>query len=310
MHPKIIVMAVATLLLAACSSTPPRTGAHPASTDTPASAPTPGGYLAGDGPDGNVPTNIDATPDAIPKAEPLHRYANRPYKALGKEYTPLTTVGTYKERGIASWYGKKFHGQRTSIGETYNMYAMSAAHPTLPIPSYARVTNVSTGKSVVVRVNDRGPFMHDRIIDLSYTAAHKLGIIGNGSAEVEVESLAPDAVTSPVAPAEPVQSTPLETPVAATPIAAPAAEAVATTNAAPGGKVYLQLGAFKTQASAKNFMDKMQHKLGRSAQSLSLHTQGGMVRVRLGTYNSADEARAAAEKLHAELGVKPFVSAQ
>ena len=97
-----------------------------------------GGYLPGDGPGTDTPTNLDTIPDAEPKSEPLHRYANRPYTALGKTYTPLTVVGNYRERGIASWYGKKFHGQRTSSGEVHDMYAMTAAHPTLPIPSYAR----------------------------------------------------------------------------------------------------------------------------------------------------------------------------
>ena len=311
MQAKIVLMTAAALILVACGSAPQRNAPAPAS----------GGYLAGDGPDANVPANIDATPDAVPRAEPLHRYANRPYKALGKEYTPLTTVGTYKERGIASWYGRKFNGQRTSIGETYDMYAMSAAHPTLPIPSYARVTNLSNHKSVIVRINDRGPFMHDRIIDLSYAAAHKLGIIANGSAEVEVESLAPDAVTSPVAPIEPVQSTPLEPPVASAPAvastvaasaatAAPAAAAAtpATPIAEVRNNVYLQLGAFKTQTSAQQFMAKMQAKLGNIPQKLAIHHQDGLMRVRLGPYANANEARDAADKLHAKLGVKAFVS--
>lgn len=308
MRKHIVVTAFATLILAACGSAPQRAATHATAPATPSTAPTSGGYLSGDGPDANVPANIDATPDAIPRAEPLHRYANRPYKALGKEYTPLTSVGKYKGRGTASWYGKKFHGQRTSIGETYDMYAMSAAHTTLPIPSYARVTNLSNHRSVIVRVNDRGPFMHDRIIDLSYTAAHKLGIIGNGSAEVEVESLTPDAVISPVAPIEPVQSTPLETPaVAALPVAeaTPTAPAVESRN-----NVYLQLGAFKTQTSANQFLAKMRNKLGHSQQKLVLLHQDGLMRVRLGPYANANEARDAAEKLHARLGVKPFVSAK
>ncbi len=307
MNQKFALMAVITLLLAACSSAPQR------SDTTPASSNNTGGYLAGDGPDTNTPANIDDTPDAVPKAEPLHRYANRPYKALGKEYIPLTEVGKYKQRGIASWYGKKFHGQRTSIGETYNMYAMSAAHPTLPIPSYARVTNLSNKKSVIVRVNDRGPFMHDRIIDLSYTAAHKLGILGTGSAEVEVESLAPDTVTTTATPAPVVQSTPMESTVVATPLPEPTTTSTVETEhtTAPiKGKVYLQLGAFKNYGSAKQYMDKMQQKLGYSAQSLSLHHQGDMIRVRLGTYDNADEAREAAEKLYGKLGVKPFISQQ
>src|SRR3990172_7631320 len=133
MSKKIIVLALAALLLAACSSAPQRK-AEPGVT----TAPTGGGYLAGDGPGADAPANLDEIPDAVPRSEPLHRYANRPYIALGKTYTPLTSAGAFKQRGIASWYGKKFHGQRTSAGEVYDMYAMTAAHPTLPIPSYAR----------------------------------------------------------------------------------------------------------------------------------------------------------------------------
>lgn len=311
MHPKKLVMVCATLLLAACSSLPqqpPSQEATPAVTPTTSptvAVPGSGGYLAGDGPDEKVPANLDSLPDAVPKAEPLHRYANRPYKALGKTYTPLLSVGHYKARGIASWYGKKFHGQRTSIGETYDMYAMSAAHTILPIPSYARVTNTANGKSVVVRINDRGPFMHDRIIDLSYAAAHKLDIIGAGSMEVEVESLSPDAVVSPAPGMEPVQNTPLENPPpVSAPTPAPAAHVAAAT---PAG-VYLQLGAFKTHSSAQDFMEKMQHKLGHSSHKLALHSQAGLIRVQIGPYANANEAREAAEKLHGKLGVKPFVS--
>lgn len=308
MHAKIVVMVVATLMLAACGSAPQRPDTH-ASPSSSVSAPAPGsgGYLAGDGPDGNAPANLDAIPDAVPKAEPLHRYANHPYKVLGEEYTPLTTAGNYKKRGIASWYGKKFHGQHTTNGETYDMYGMTAAHPILPIPSYARVTNVATGKSVIVRINDRGPFMHDRIIDLSYAAAYKLGIIATGSGEVEVESLNPDAVITPAAISEPVQSTPIESPAVSAPLAV-ASSVAASKPAAARGNIYLQLGAFKTESSAKHFMAKMQSKLGRSAQTLSLHHQSGMIRVRLGSYNDADEARIAADKLHKKLGVKAFVS--
>src|SRR4029077_6570820 len=134
---------------------------------------------------------LDSIADAVPRAEPLHRAANRPYIVFGREYVPATTLRQYRERGIASWYGRKFHGEKTSTGETYDMYGMTAAHPTLPLPSYARVTNVSTGKVVVVRVNDRGPFLHSRIIDLSYAAAHKIGIAQRGSGEVEVEAILP-----------------------------------------------------------------------------------------------------------------------
>ena len=127
----------------------------------------------------------------MPRVEPLHKYANRPYTALGREYVPMTSLQPFRQRGIASWYGTRYHGQKTSSGELYDMYAMSAAHPTLPIPSYARVTNLANGRSVVVRINDRGPFRSARVIDLSYVAAHRLGFIQAGQAQVEVEAIVP-----------------------------------------------------------------------------------------------------------------------
>ena len=152
----------------------------------PSAAPKRGGaYYQDDGPGDNAPADIDAIPDAVPQAEPLHRFANRPYAVLGRNFVPLATASGYRARGIASWYGKKFHGQKTSSGELYDMYAMTAAHPTLPIPSYVRVTNPGNQRSVIVRVNDRGPFHADRIIDLSYTAAYKLGYVNTGSTLVE-----------------------------------------------------------------------------------------------------------------------------
>ena len=259
-----------------------------------------GGYLAGDGPGADVPPNLDAIPDAVPKAEPLHRYANRPYSALGKTYTPRQTTGSYKERGIASWYGKKFHGQHTSIGEVYDMYGMTAAHPTLPIPSYARVTNPANGKSVIVRINDRGPFLHDRIMDLSYVAAYKLGYINNGSAEVEVESIAVDGNTPVVAAAEPpaLKVEPL-TPDPVIPV---------EKAGKPTGAVFLQLGAFKSQEGAESFLARMRTELGNSGKTLSLYDQKGLTRVHIGPYATAAEAREAAAKLAATLGFKPFVS--
>lgn len=157
------------------------------------SAPKTGGYYKDDGPGANPPGNLASIPDATPRAEPLHKYANRPYEVFGKKYVPLGSVQAFKQRGVASWYGKRFHGQKTSSGETYDMYAMTAAHPILPIPSYARVTSVKTGRHVVVRINDRGPFHSGRIIDLSYAAAYRLGFIGAGSGEVEIESIVPGA---------------------------------------------------------------------------------------------------------------------
>jgi len=169
-----VALLLAIVALAGCSSTPEKR---------------PGGYYKDDGPGDS--RRLASIPDAVPRAEPLHRYANLPYERMGKKYVPLTRVGIYKQRGTASWYGKRFHGSPTSSGEKYDMYRMSAAHPILPIPSYARVTNLANGRSVVVRVNDRGPFHAGRAIDLSYAAAYRLGYTAQGSAQVEIEQIVP-----------------------------------------------------------------------------------------------------------------------
>ena len=137
-------MALATVLLTACGSAPKKTEG--------------GKYYLDDGPPASVPDNLSSVPDAVPKEEPFHKFANRPYTVMGRTYVPIVNKERTVQRGIASWYGKKFHGQRTSSGEIYDMFAMTAAHPTFPIPSYARVTNVKNGRSVIVRINDRGPF--------------------------------------------------------------------------------------------------------------------------------------------------------
>jgi rare lipoprotein A len=273
---------------------------------TPAPATTGGGYLSGDGPGADAPANLDAIPDAVPKAEPLHRYANRPYSALGKTYTPLLAPGNYKQRGIASWYGKKFHGQRTSIGEIYDMYGMTAAHPTLPIPSYARVTNPANGKSVIVRINDRGPFLHERIMDLSYVAAYKLGYVNNGSTEVEVESIAVDA-SAPVTGVVEASTVSVE-PITVAPIAPTSPSIPVDTAGGSTGKVFLQLGAFKSAQGAESFLSKMSTEVGDSGKTLTLYEKDGLTRVHLGPYMNADEARNAASRLATKLGFKPFVS--
>jgi rare lipoprotein A len=170
-----ILFVVPALLLAACGG----------------GAPVP---LVKDGLPSDVPQNLDAIPDATPREEARSASVNPPsYEVDGLRYYVLKTGLGYRERGLASWYGTKFHGKHTSTGETYDMFAMTAAHKTLPIPCYVRVTNVATGKQVVVRVNDRGPFHSGRIIDLSYAAATRLGIVKNGSALVEVETVTPGA---------------------------------------------------------------------------------------------------------------------
>lgn len=199
------------VMLAACGSSPVRsperdTGKQPsgptvvkpsvARAPTPAPALPPansgrGGYYLDDGPGDAVPEGLAELPDAEPKVEPYAPRGNSPYKVFGKTYTPLVDDQPFVQRGVGSWYGKKFHGQKTSSGELYDMYKMTAAHPILPIPSYARITNLVNGKQVIVRINDRGPFHSNRVIDLSYTAALKLGYLSSGSAQLQVERLLP-----------------------------------------------------------------------------------------------------------------------
>lgn len=245
----------AALLLAACATSPvpqaPQPEARPTppapATNTAAAKPKPvlkrgGGYYKDDGPGDDIPANLDAVPDAEPRLEPLHPFANNPYSVFGKEYIPANEIRPYHEEGLASWYGRKFNGKPTSSGEKYDMYGMTAAHPTLPIPSYARITNLRNGKSVIVRINDRGPFHSGRSIDLSYAAAYKLDYLDTGHTDVEIEAIVPEGVEvlaenippirqrgKPVKRA-PVVASAARVPPAADPIAAVAA---ASTPAAP-----------------------------------------------------------------------------
>ena len=211
------------LLLAGCGSAP-----RPA-TDRPGSSrPAPSSDRDGVGAD--VPPDLANLPDAEPRIEPIRPGgANKPYTALGRDYVPITRDSAFSERGLASWYGKKFHGRRTASGETYDMYAMTAAHPTLPLPSYARISNPANGREVVVRVNDRGPFHAGRIVDLSYAAALRLDLL-RGVAPVELERLTFDEIRAGTWRRGDAEATRLAS--AAAPRAAPAANAAAATLAA------------------------------------------------------------------------------
>ena len=235
-------------------------------------------YYADDGPPEHVPPGLAKTPDALPREEPLSAHANRPYVALGRTYTPDTSDAPFQQRGIASWYGRQFQGNRTASGEPYDMFAMSAAHPTLPIPSYARVTSVHDGSSVVVRINDRGPFLHDRIIDLSYAAAVRLGIAGAGSGEVIVEKITTREIAA-ARPTRPVVASGAVTTSATTgtssasaPAPLPLPLALAAAALAPGPNVAalsteratpiatnwsVQLGAFAVSAHAEALRDRV-----------------------------------------------------
>ena len=152
-------------------------------------------YFQHDGPGELAPHALQTVPESTPRDEPLARAANQPYVVFGKTYAPAKERRTQIERGVASWYGRQFHGRKTATGDRYDMYAVSAAHPTLPLPSYVRVTNLENQRSIVVRVNDRGPFLQGRIIDLSYAAAAKLGFVHKGSTAVEVATIVPQKPT-------------------------------------------------------------------------------------------------------------------
>jgi len=268
---------LAALVLAACGTTPPRGGA----------------YYKDDGPGANPPPNLEQIADAQPRIEPLNRAANRPYEVFGKRYVPLTSLQPFHQRGIASWYGRRFNGKPTSSGEPYDMYAMTAAHTVLPIPSYARVTNLANGRSVVVRINDRGPFHSGRIIDLSYAAAHKLGYVGAGSARVEVDSVVPGSR------AETAAAQPVAAPAPAAPSVAPQAAATE-----PSG-VYIQLGAFSARESAESFRAQVYRELDWLSDVIHVLASGGLYKLHLGPYQSQYQARAVAQRIEAELNFKP-----
>jgi rare lipoprotein A len=284
-----VLTAVAAIVLAACSSTQKREAPSPAAVATP---PKSGGYYKNDGPGDNPPANLDSIPEAVPKLEPLSRFSNRPYTVFGVEYVPATTLRPYKERGIASWYGRLFHNQKTSNGETYDMYGMTAAHPTLPLPSYARVTNVATGKSVVVRVNDRGPFHPGRVIDLSYAAAYRIGIAQKGSGQVEVESILPGDAPPQVA------VTPLPQLAIAEAVSTPAMPL----RQEPGGYM-VQLGAFANNANAQGFVANIANQVAPLGVEAKVHEGNGLFRVSVGPYPTRDEATRVADRLRDALGL-------
>ena len=207
-----------------------------------------GGYYLDDGPDACAAVDLARIPDAVPKREPRAAYGNNAYTTLGERYTPLRDARGYRERGIASWYGKKFHGRPTSSREPYDMYAMTAAHKTLPLPSYVRVRNLSNGRAAIVRVNDRGPFLHNRLIDLSYAAASRLGIVGSGTGIVEVEVV------------EPEESAPRMAANQAIPPRRPGLEIMPTAAAdtRPPPKLYLQVGAFARPDNAESLRRRLE----------------------------------------------------
>jgi rare lipoprotein A len=267
-----------------------------------------GGYYLDDGPGDNPPANLDQVPDAVPRLEPLVRGTARPYSVMGRSYAPMSELAPYRERGMATWYGRRYHGSRTASGEVYDMYRMTGAHPVLPIPSYARVTNLGNGRSVIVRINDRGPFLGDRLIDLSYVAAYKLDLLRNGSALVEVESIIPG--TGPAAPGPITVEAPAGPLPAATAEAAPAAalpEPIAAAAPAQASGYYLQLGAFSVRDNAERFAERMRAVLAAPDASLAVSSSGSLHRVQAGPYADRASAMAAAGRIGLSLGSEPLI---
>jgi rare lipoprotein A len=240
----------------------------------------PGGFYNDDAPDGPSPVDLGSVLDARPRAEPLNARANEPYTVFGKEYVPYKALIEYRRQGTVSWYGRKFHGQRTWSGEIYDMYAMTAAHPTLPIPSYARITNLENKRSAIVRINDRGPFHSGRVMDVSYAAAYKLGFAQSGVATVEVESF----------------------------VFADPAESPATLHATsePGG-VFLQLGAFGSSPNAESFRHKVDPQLKELGLAARSALRDKLYRVLVGPFKTRAEAAEAGEKLRQSLGIRPIL---
>ena len=263
-HRGSLAVALASALLGACGSVPQRPSPATPSATVPAAPPKAAAVPP-------PPADLASIPDAVPRVEPRSRYGNpASYVVFGQRYVLRPSAEGYVERGTASWYGPGFHAARTSSGEPYDMYAMTAAHKTLPIPVFARVTNLRNGRSVVVRINDRGPFVADRLIDLSYTAAWKLDMLRNGTAPVEVRVLTPGtdlpaAQTASMTTPAPTPQAPSSAGTSGMPAAAasplpPLAASTAGTTAiaaanAPG--TMLQAGAFFEQANARGLVERL-----------------------------------------------------
>lgn len=295
------------LLLGACASGP-RTG-------------------GGDGPPANPPRGVESTPDAVPRIEPLRSGGpNKPYRVLGRDYSPEARDVPMREQGLASWYGRKFHGRRTANGEVYDMFAMTAAHKTMPLPSYARVRNPANGREIVVRVNDRGPFVKGRVIDLSYAAARKLGV--EGVAPVEVERLtfeairtgqwrrpapqdsAPDrmaAAPSTAPPMPPTVAAPQQGADAAAAAAGAIERAGEPTASADARGFWVQLGAFRERGGAEDFQQRVSDEIDWLAPLMAVFDDAPLFRLQAGPYASLDDARGAAQRVREALQLVPVI---
>ena len=259
-----------------------------------------GGYYLDDGPGDHPPENIDEIPNATPKVEPFHGRANQPYIALDNKYVPMTSFYPYKERGVASWYGKRYHGKKTSIGEVYDMYSMTGAHTTLPIPCYVRVTNTENNKSVIVRINDRGPFKKDRVIDLSFAAAYKLRLSDKGSGPVEVELIDPRQFSALKKTPDVINEKIKENNVATT--QARLAEVTISTE-----PLYIQAGAFKNEKNADLLLTQLLDMKIENTLLFKKQFSEDFFHVVIGPFNSKDEANNIADLIKSKIKISIFV---
>ncbi len=253
--------------------------------------------------------------------EILHRFANRPYNVFGTDYVPQTDLQqTFSQTGTGSWYGRKFHGQKTSSGEIYDMFAMTAAHPTLPIPSYARVTHTASGKSVVVRVNDRGPFLHQRVIDLSYAAAHRLGYVKDGSAALHVEKITPSmivqgqsfgqggaSVNAVVSSLRPVVMPVLEATAGGVTVAAPPEFSGGSLVKQALGGFFLQLGSFSVEENAQALKSRLSLEFSAELPNLMLVQKTPLIRLVAGPYRNREDALSVSLRLKQAAGLNTFL---
>lgn len=290
-----LFVVVSCLVLVACGGSPvvkPTPTTNTSST-TPENK---GGYYENDGPHENPPDNLDSIPDAVPKVEALYKYSSKPYIALGEKYYPLESATHYKKRGIASWYGKLFHGKKTAIGETYDMYSMTAAHTILPLPSYAKVTNIENGRSVIVRVNDRGPFKHEREIDLSYAAAYKLRLIEKGSGLVEVEAIDPATYIPPPITAN------------ASPTSSPTPTATPETANAAMPQIYIQAGAFGDENNAIALQNRIHGLAIEEVAKINRMYNDGLYRLTVGPYQTRAQAEKIAQSIRNGLNISTIIT--
>lgn len=250
-----------------------------------------GKYYKDDGPPEVDEVDWRTVPEPEVSFAPISHSYNRPYEVFGVRYVPFDSYVPYSKQGPASWYGRRYHGRKTSSGEVYDMYAMTAAHTILPIPSYARVTRVDDGRSIIVRVNDRGPFLQERVIDLSYTAARKLGVVEAGTVEVVVEAIVPDgnlgtAKNVSLAGFDSADKT--------------------TVKLSENSSNYLQLGAFSSLENANSFLESIDLPVTLTVSSMHVVSQDELHRVVVGPYRDKVAAEGDLERLH-EAGMEALL---